>query len=510
MKKTKILIVDDREENLVALEKILDVFSLEIIRAYSGEEALKQMIEHEFALILMGVQMPDMDGFETVRIMRQDKKLENTPVIFISAIYREEIHYVKGIESGAVDFIFKPIIPQVLNGKVRLFINLYEDRKRLNILNDDLKHSKDIIELVIEKTPIPMVLTDNNQDIVLFNKKFTEQFGYTLADVSTAEKWWKLAYPDVEYRLKVQKSWMTAIDEAEKSNTDIATQVWDLCIKDRTFRTVEFNMTPLDGMSVITMKDITEQLKLAAEHRHLQEQYHQAQKVESIGRLVGGIAHDLNNLLAPIIGYSDLLSIKYKDDERTSSQFDQIVQSSLKARELIRQLLVFSRRQNISYKIENLNNIIEEYSQQLRSEIRENIFIDIQLGDFNKNIKTDPGQIEQLLMNLIVNSQEAIDSNGYITVETSFENFSSRNKPQLDEIKYGEYIILTITDNGRGISEDILNNIVDPFFSTQESSGKGLGLAIVHGIVKQNKGYINISSKISKGTIVEIFFPVNN
>lgn len=142
MKRSKILIVDDREANLIALEKILSVFDIDIIRASSGNEALQELIEHKFALVLMDVQMPDMDGFEIVNIMRDDSTLENTPVIFISAIYRDEIHSVKGIESGAVDFIVKPIIPEVLIGKTRVFLDLYEDKKKLNELNIELSRTQ--------------------------------------------------------------------------------------------------------------------------------------------------------------------------------------------------------------------------------------------------------------------------------------------------------------------------------------------------------------------------------
>lgn len=135
----KILIVDDREENLIALEKILSRITVEVFKATSGNEALTLLIEYDFALVLMDVQMPDMDGFETVQIMRQDKKLLDVPVIFVSAIYREEIHTIKGIESGAVDFIVKPIVSDILLGKVKVFIRIYENRRKLELLNTELK-----------------------------------------------------------------------------------------------------------------------------------------------------------------------------------------------------------------------------------------------------------------------------------------------------------------------------------------------------------------------------------
>jgi len=133
--KPKILLVDDRPENLVALEKILADMDLELIKASSGNEALAKLLENDFALALMDVQMPDMDGFETVEIMRMDEKNHKLPVIFVSAIYGETHHLIKGIESGAIDFITKPIVPEILCGKVRIFVQLYEQRKKLEQLS---------------------------------------------------------------------------------------------------------------------------------------------------------------------------------------------------------------------------------------------------------------------------------------------------------------------------------------------------------------------------------------
>lgn len=134
MKKDKILIVDDKEENLISLERILNDFNIELIRAFSGEEALKQTLKEEFALAILDVQMPEMDGYETLELMRHRKKTKLLPVIFVSAIHQSDLHIIKGIETGAVDFIPKPIIPEVLRGKVQVFLDLYRQRKELDLL----------------------------------------------------------------------------------------------------------------------------------------------------------------------------------------------------------------------------------------------------------------------------------------------------------------------------------------------------------------------------------------
>lgn len=149
MKKDKILIVDDKEENLISLERILNDFNIELIRAFSGEEALKQTLKEEFALAILDVQMPEMDGYETLELMRHRKKTKLLPVIFVSAIHQSDLHIIKGIETGAVDFIPKPIIPEVLRGKVQVFLDLYRQRKELDLLLKYLEKKNE--ELVIER-----------------------------------------------------------------------------------------------------------------------------------------------------------------------------------------------------------------------------------------------------------------------------------------------------------------------------------------------------------------------
>ncbi|MBT4576471.1 MAG: response regulator [Candidatus Cloacimonetes bacterium] len=154
MNKPKILIVDDRIENLVALETLLSDINADIIRANSGNEALQYSLEHEFALVLIDVQMPDMDGFETVKLMRHVEKTKYVPVIFVSAIYSDDFYKIKGVESGAVDFITKPIIPEILLGKVTIFLELYAQKKKLENTVTDLKKALDEVETLKGLIPI--------------------------------------------------------------------------------------------------------------------------------------------------------------------------------------------------------------------------------------------------------------------------------------------------------------------------------------------------------------------
>jgi DNA-binding response OmpR family regulator len=160
--KPKILIVDDLKENLITLERTLTGFDVEFVRALSGNEALTQTLKNDFALAIMDVQMPDMDGFETVQLMRKSNATKSLPVIFVSAIYNDEFYIVKGIDSGAVDFITKPIVPEILKGKVRVFLDLYKQRKDLDILVDKLeKTNEELTKEVEERVKSEQILQEN-------------------------------------------------------------------------------------------------------------------------------------------------------------------------------------------------------------------------------------------------------------------------------------------------------------------------------------------------------------
>ncbi len=195
--KPEILLVDDRPENLLALEALLEGHDLNIVRALSGNEALGLLFDHDFALVLMDVQMPDMDGFETADLMRGSEKTRQVPIIFVTALNRERKYVFRGYESGAVDYLFKPIDPDILSSKIRVFVDLYKNRKALSEANRnlertvlELKHSQDEIiqeeeryRAVLEATPDPMVIRDLRGNINFINSAFTSNFGWTMDDI---------------------------------------------------------------------------------------------------------------------------------------------------------------------------------------------------------------------------------------------------------------------------------------------------------------------------------------
>jgi signal transduction histidine kinase/CheY-like chemotaxis protein len=235
----------------------------------------------------------------------------------------------------------------------------------------------------------------------------------------------------------------------------------------------------------------------------IEKQLQQQQKVESIGRLAGGVAHDLNNLLTPILGYSEILMHSLKSDEVKKLQVGQIFKAGSKAKNLVRQLLAFSRKQELEYNPVNLNTVVLGFEKLLKRTIREDIEIQIIESEIPPVILADPGQIEQVVLNLAVNAQDAMTDGGVLTIKISIQETGE----SFNTINPGKYVILSVSDTGCGMDEETEKHIYEPFFSTKGDFGIGLGLATVHGIVHQHEGEILVKSESGKGTMFNVYFP---
>ena len=244
------------------------------------------------------------------------------------------------------------------------------------------------------------------------------------------------------------------------------------------------------------------------EKRNLENQLHQSQKLESIGVLTGGVAHDFNNLLTTIIGYTQLLLMKISEDSPEHEAIEATYDAALKAAELTRQLLAFSRKQVMDMKVISLNDLVKNISRILERLIGEKVTIRTTLRDNIGNIKADPGQVEQVLMNLVVNARDAMPDGGTVYVETDTVELDEEYCRGHANISPGSYILLSVTDTGAGISPEIKEKIFDPFFTTKKKGeGTGLGLSTVYGIVSQLKGHIYVYSEQGSGTTFKIYFP---
>ncbi len=252
---------------------------------------------------------------------------------------------------------------------------------------------------------------------------------------------------------------------------------------------------------VFNSRDVTEK-------RRLEEQLLQSQKVQAIGQLTGGVAHDFNNILTAIIGYSDLTLPHLPTDSVIHSNVEEIRKAAHRAAALTRQLLAFSRKQVLQPRILNLGTVIAEMDKMLRRLLGEHIDLAAVSGEAVGNVKADLGQIEQVLLNLAVNARDAMPDGGALTIETSNVTLDASYAAARDEVEPGEYVMLAISDTGTGMSPEVLARLFEPFFTTKElGKGTGLGLATCHGIVKQSGGHIAVYSELGKGTTFKVLLP---
>ncbi|MBV1717258.1 MAG: response regulator [Desulfarculus sp.] len=255
-------------------------------------------------------------------------------------------------------------------------------------------------------------------------------------------------------------------------------------------------------------RDITERKRTEEEKLRLEEQYHQAQKVESIGRLAGGVAHDYNNALSVIIGFTELAMEEVGPAGPLRADLNQILTAAQRAADITRQLLAFARKQPAAPQVLDLNRTVESMLKMLRRLIREEIDLAWVPGTDLWPVKLDPSQVDQILANLCVNSRDAIEEQGKITIETGNAIFDGSYCADHPGFIPGEFVLLAVSDNGCGIGKDILDNMFEPFFTTKDADkGTGLGLSTVYGIVKQNSGFINVYSEPGEGTTIKIYLP---
>ncbi|MDX1777171.1 MAG: ATP-binding protein, partial [Desulfobulbales bacterium] len=256
------------------------------------------------------------------------------------------------------------------------------------------------------------------------------------------------------------------------------------------------------------IRDITDKRKAEEQHDKLQDQLIQMQKMETVGRLAGGIAHDFNNILSAIIGYSELVLHELEHDSQAYQDVETIKESGEKAAMLTGQLLAFSRKQVMKMQPVDLNAVIEGMSKMLLRLIGENITLKLFLDNGISSITGDPGQLEQIILNLAVNARDAMPDGGHIIIETSEIELEKEYVDQHPDTKPGRHVLLSLSDTGTGMTEETRQQIFDPFFTTKErGKGTGLGLSTVYGIVKQHESQISIYSEPGRGSTFKIFFP---
>ena len=516
----RVLLVDDDERNLLAVQSILEDVG-EIVPARSGEEALRHLLKGEFAVILLDVYMPGMDGYETAQIIRSREQTKGIPIVFLSAVNKEAEHLMRGYAMGAVDYVFKPVDPVVLRSKVAVFVDLFAKTKEVErkarqeqaLLDANLRANAERLraEQELRRAEQRQAAIIQSLPMVLYLEPFDRHprwpeyvsgdleaiTGYKHEEIAAQpELWAERLHPEDRDRV------LAAIEGRQKTGRLSVEYRWQcgdggykhfldqaVLLKDADGRPVEF---------AGTLTDISEQ-------RSLESQLIQAQKMDAIGKLTGGIAHDFNNLLAAVIGGLGLIDKRATLQEEERRILSMTRRAAEQGSELVRRLLAFARRQKLEPQTIDLAALQEAVWDLLTHTLGGLVNIEWRPRKDAWNAFADQSQLELALVNLIINARDAMPAGGTVTVAVENCPLPAGNWAELPA---GDYVLLSIADTGTGISAADLEKVMEPFFTTKEvGKGSGLGLSMVYGFAKQSNGAFRLKSEVGEGTIAELWLP---
>jgi PAS domain S-box-containing protein len=363
---------------------------------------------------------------------------------------------------------------------------------------EDLRHSEEKFSKTFRSTPLPITIsTVTDGRYIDVNEAFSNIMGYEREQVIGRTALDLNIWADANDRKQMIEQ-LNVEGHLHSFETQFVTRSGGSRMV-----LISAEIIKLDGAECVIAitSDITDT-------RRLEEQFRQAQKMEAVGRLAGGVAHDFNNILGVIIGYSDLSREQLPDDSLVFKHIEQIRKAALRATGLTSQLLAFSRQQVLQPSVLNLNAVVNNVSKMLLRVVREDISLNFVPGEPLGNVKLDLGQVEQVLLNLVVNARDAMPRGGQIVIETDNIDFDDDYAREHMPVKPGSYVMLAVSDTGAGIDKETLSRIFEPFFTTKPvGEGTGLGLSMVYGVVQQSGGSIWVYSEVGKGTSFKMYFP---
>jgi PAS domain S-box-containing protein len=392
-------------------------------------------------------------------------------------------------------------------GEIIQFVHLCRDITERKRAEEALRRSEEKYRAILETIEEGYFEVDIAGTFFFFNDSLCRLFGYSRDEMMGMNN---RQYTDSE---NAQKLYQT-FNRVYRTGKPTKEFDWEIIRKDGTKKNTEASVSLIKNPSDNRIgfrgivRDITDRKRAEEEKATLQEQLRQSQKIEAIGRLAGGIAHDFNNLLTVIKGYSQLSLIELKEDVPLRGNIEEIKRASEKAADLTRQLLAFSRRQILEMRVLDLNTVLRDLDKMLRRVIGEDIELITLLADDLGRVKTDPGWVEQTIMNLAVNARDAMPSVGKLTIETANVELDETYARNHIAVTPGRYVMLSMSDTGIGMTPEVRQQVFEPFFTTKEKGkGTGLGLSTVYGIVKQSEGNIWVYSEPGKGTTFKIYLP---
>ena len=511
-----ILIVDDNKAHIELLLNVLENAGFTVLMANNGERAVEIA---EYALpnvILLDVLMPKMDGFETCRRLKINALTQDIPVIFLTAAAKKG-DKVKGLSVGAVDYITIPIESEEVLARVNIHLRLRNLTKSLKEQNEHLekeiskrkrleqerKQAEQKIReqaALLDITTDAILVRDLDHQIQFWNKGAEYLYGWKTNE-AIGKNANELLYrqetlsqlQDIQTSLSEHGSWQGELSQVHKDGKEIiVASRWALMQDDQG-----------EPKSIVTVNtDITEKKQLEA-------QFLQAQRMESLGTLASGIAHDLNNALTPMMMTVQLLETQLFDKQ--GKQWLSILENNVRrAADLVKQVLWFSRGHEVNFTTLQVRHLILEVEQIVRQTFPKAIDLCVDIPTPNLwTISGDATQLHQALMNLCINARDAMPEGGVLRIFAKNMWIDTHQVRKNLDAKVGPYVAITVSDNGTGISKEIIDRIFEPFFTTKElGQGTGLGLSTVMGIVKSHGGFVNVVSEMRKGTEFQVCLPV--
>jgi two-component system cell cycle sensor histidine kinase/response regulator CckA len=449
------------------------------------DSALARLSSEHFDVVLLDLSLPDEQGLNT--LLRTHAHAPKVPIVILTGLDDEALA-VKAVRAGAQDYLVKGRVDGDL--LVRSMRYATERWRAVEALERREEHYRSLIEHSLDLISILNV----DGTIRYVSPSHERVLGYRL-DELVGQNVFTFIHPDD----------LSGIKESFARGDGAASLESRFRHKDGSWRMLESfgrNLSHVPGVSglVVNSRDVTDR-------KRLEEQLHHSQRLEAVGRLAGGVAHDFNNLLMVITGYSQMLLDGMHAGDPARTDLEQVVKASERATDLTRQLLAFSRRQVVRPAILSLNVLVHDMDRMLRRVIGEDIELIASFAPDLKTVRADPGQLEQVVLNVAVNARDAMPNGGKLTLETANVQVTEEFTRAHPAPKVGSYAMLSMRDTGFGMDAEVLTRLFEPFFTTKEN-GTGLGLSTSYGIIKQSGGDIWVDSKPGHGTTFRIYLPV--
>jgi two-component system cell cycle sensor histidine kinase/response regulator CckA len=490
----RVLILEDNPQDAELMAAMLRHagYSLTLQVTDSREQFEQQLEQGNFDVILADYNLGGWNATDALRILRESGK--DVPLVIVTGSLGDEAA-VECIKQGAADYVLKDRLHR-LPAAVDCALRDKAQRQAATRLEEQIRRAKKEWEQTFDTVPDPVLVLDEQFRVKRANRATTRVLGLEFSEL-IGRPCYQVIHGRAEPHPECPFQRMLLTGKEERAD-----------IKEpRLGKVFDATATPLHNSGVAVLGCV-EVLRDITERKRMEEQLRQSQKMEAIGHLAGGVAHDFNNLLTAITGYSDLLLIRLREGDRLRKHVLEIKKAGERAASLTRQLLIFSRRQVLVPHVLDLNAVVANTDKMLRRLIGEDIDLLTVPGPGLGRVKADPGQVEQVILNLVLNARDALPQGGKLTIETSNVDLDESYTRSHIDVTPGHYVMLAVSDTGCGMDAETLSHIFEPFFTTkEEGKGTGLGLATVYGIVKQGSGHIWVSSDPGQGTTFKIYLP---